>query len=159
MEKSETVIIKEEINKLNKDKISIEDKIAVKKARLEYLEEKERSVTYEKYAVPGTTHFIFSKDPSNKIPLITAITVYDICEDGSISCLLVRYDTDSMDGYTCKSTYYSACSKIYFSMLFNSTDHDIITTTKESAIDDMLLRMIRTTITPETYAEYKALLQ
>ena len=159
MESNELEFTKKEINDLMRVRTSIDDKIAVKKARLEYLEEKERSVTYEKYAVPGTTHFIFSKDPANKIPLITAITVYDICEDGSISCLLVRYDTDSMDGYTCKSTYYSACSKIYFSMLFNSTDHDVITTTKESAIDDMLLRMIRTTITPETYTEYKALLQ
>ncbi len=159
MENNELEFTKKEINDLMRVRTSIDDKIAVKKARLEYLEEKERSITYEKYAVPGTTHFIFSKDPSNKIPLITAITVYDICEDGSISCLLVRYDVDSMDGYTCKSTYYSACSKIYFSMLFNSTDHDVITTTKESAIDDMLLRMIRTTITPETYTEYKALLR
>ena len=138
---------------------SIDDKLAIKKARLEYLEEKERECTIDKYAIPGTTHFIFSKDPSNKIPLITAITVYEICEDGSISCLLVRYDTDSMDGYTCKSTYYSECSRIYFSMLFNSADHEVITVTKESAIDDMLLRMIRTTITPETYKDYKALLQ
>ena len=159
MENNELALTKKEINDLMRVRISIDDKIAIKQARLEYLEEKERETTIDKYAIPGTTHFIFSKDPANKIPLITAITIYEICEDGSISCLLVRYDVDSMDGYTCKSTYYSECSRIYFSMLFNSDDHDVITATKESAVDDMLLRMIRTTITPETYKDYKALLQ
>ena len=161
MEKNDIIYTKQEIDDLIKERKAIDDKIAIKNQHLNQLLSKQREGIFERYGKPGVTHFLFSRDVSSYLPLIRAITLYEIKEEDSwgtsLGCLIVTYDKHEKEP-TCKSCYYE-CSKNYFCDLFNEKEVDIISVTSESIADRMLLKMVKTCISVENYKEYINLLQ
>ena len=161
MEKNDIAYTKQEIDDLINERKAIDDKIAIKNQHLNHLLSKQRESIFEKYGKPGVTHFLFSRDQYSHLPLIRAVTLYEIKEEDSwginLGCLIVTYDTHEKEP-TCKSCYYE-CSKNYFCGLFDEKEADIIRVTNESLADKMLLKMTKTYISAENYKEYINLLK